>query len=98
MIAKWPFSETGQYQNEMGAARRSYVASSVNEQDSQAGKPTFDSGRFKKGRNVKLASLGDSRTIAVQANSMSENRTVLYRKGQQVDGGYYIVEISTLPD
>ena len=70
MIAKWPFSETGQYQNDLGEARRSYIASSANEEDSHAIKSTFNSERFKTRRNVKLGSLGNDKTIAVQANQL----------------------------
>ena len=36
-----------------------------------------------------------ARTMIRQADSLDENRIVLYKKGKQLGSGYYIVEISS---
>ena len=92
-LTKWPFSESGQHAT--GMERRSNVASSTNDREYKAS--MFQTSTNKR-RNVKLASLENNKTVQLQANQLSEARTVLYRKGQHVDDGYYIVEISTTPD
>ena len=73
------------------------MVSSVNGA-TRAYKSAMHSDNFMKRRNVAQRGLGSDRAIQLQANRLSESRTVLYRKGQEIDNGYYIVEVSTLPD
>ncbi len=39
--------------------------------------------------------LTKSSTVVRQANILDENRIVLYKRGKQINRGYYIVEISS---